>query len=168
MFFAHHPVRVAIDSAATGNMIRHTIIQRLGCLVTPSSQSVHQADGSSPRHVVGEIRFPFTREGHTFNFEGLVVENLDVDVLEGTPFMESYDIAVGPAKRHVVLGDGTIHNYGSQQSVTINFTARRAIVLRSPPTTTTVWPEEFLEVELPSHAPPDSMYALEPRTDAPA
>ena len=168
MFYAHHPVRVTIDSGATGNMIGHTVIQRLGCQVAPSSQSVHQADGSSPLHVVGETRFPFTRGGHTFIFEGLVVENLDVDVLAGTPFMESNDIAVRPAKRQVILGDVTIHNYGSQQPVSISPTARRAIVLRSPPTSTTVWPGEFLEVELPGDAPPDSVYALEPRTDAPS
>ena len=168
MFYAHHPVRVTIDSGATGNMIRHTVIQRLGCQVAPSSQSVHQADGSSPLHVVGETRFPFTCGGHTFIFEGLVVENLDVHVLAGTPFMESNDIAVRPAKHQVILGDGTIHNYGSQQPVSISPTARRAIVLRSPPTSTTVWPGEFLEVELPGDAPPDSVYALEPRTDAPS
>ena len=167
MFYAHHPVRVTIDSGATGNMIRHTVIQCLGCQVTPSSQSIHQADGSSPLHVVGETRFPFTRGGHTFIFEGLVVENLDVDVLAGTPFMESNDIAVRPAKRQVIL-DGTIHNYGSQQPVLISPTARRAIVLCSPPTSTTVWPGEFLEVELPGDVPPDSIYALEPRTDAPS
>ena len=168
MFYADHPVRVTIDSGATGNMIRHTVIQRLGCQVTPSSQSVHQADGSSPLHVVGETRFPFTCGGHTFIFEGLVVENLDVEVLAGTPFMESNDIAVRPTKRQVILGDGTIHNYGSQQPVSISPAARRAIVLRSPPTSTTVWPGEFLEVELPGDAPPDSVYALEPRTDAPS
>ena len=168
MFYAHHPVRITIDSGATGNMIRHTVIQRLGCQVAPSSQSVHQADDSSPLHVVGETRFPFTCGGHTFIFEGLVIENLDVDVLAGTPFMESNDIAVHPAKCQVILGDGTIHNYGSQQPVSISPTARRAIVLRSPPTSTTVWPGEFLEVELPGDAPPDSVYALEPRTDAPS
>ena len=37
-----------------------------------------------------------------------------------------------------------------------------------PPTPfKTVWPWEFLEVQLPDDAPPDSEYALEPRTDAP-
>ena len=168
MFYAHHPVRVTIDSGATGNMIRHTVIQRLGCQVTPSSQSVHQADGSSPLHVVGETRFPFTCGGHTFIFEGLVVENLDVEVLAGTPFMESNDIAVRPTKRQVILGDGTIHNYGSQQPVSISSTACRAIVVRSPHTSTTVWPGEFLEVKLPGDAPPDSVYALELRTDTPS
>lgn len=143
MFYAHHPVRVTINSGATGNMICHTVVQRLGRQVTPSSQSVYQADDSSLLHVVGETRFPVAREGHTFTFEGLFVENLDVDVLAGTPFMESNDIAVRPAKRQVILGDGTIHNYSSQQPVTINSTARRAIVLRSPPTSTTNWLGEW-------------------------
>lgn len=85
MFHAPHPVRITIDSGAPGNMIRHTVVQRLGCRVTTSSQSVYQADGSSLLHVVGETRLSFTREDRTFTLEGLVVENLDVDVLAGTP-----------------------------------------------------------------------------------
>ena len=168
MFHAHHPVRITIDSGATGNMIRHTVVQRLGCRVTPSSQSVHQADGSSPLHVVGETHLSFTREDRIFTFEGLVVENLDVDVLAGTPFMETNDIAVRPAKRQVILGDGSIHNYGSHQPAAVSSAACRAIVLRSPSSSTTIWPGEFLEVDLPSDAPRDSVYALEPRTDAPS
>ena len=149
-------------------MIRHTVTQRLGCHVTPSSQSVHQADGSSPLQVVGETRFLFTRKGREFTFEGLIVENLDVDVLAGTPFMEVNDIAVRPAKRQVILGDGSFYTYGSPQPTTVTSAARRALVLRSPPRSLTVWPGDFVEVELPSDAPPDSEYALEPRTDAPS
>jgi len=108
----------------------------------------------------------FTREDRTFTFEGLVVENLDVDVLAGTSFMETNDVAVRPAKPQVILGDGSIHNYGSHQPAAVSSAARRAIVLRSPLSSTTIWPGEFLEVDLPSDAPPDSVYALEPRTDA--
>ena len=168
MFYSHYPVRITIDSGATGNMIRHTVVQRLGCHMTSSSQSVHQADGSSPLHVVGETRFSFNREGRDFTFEGLVVENLDVDVLAGTPFMETNDIAVRPAKRQVILGNGSIISYGSQHPATVNSAACRAIVLRSPPKSMTIWPGEFVEVDLPSDVPPDSEYALEPRTDSPS
>ena len=138
--------------------------------MTSSSQTVHQADGSSPLHVVSKTGVPCTCEGQTFNFEGLVIENFGVDFLAGTLFMESNDIAVCPAKRQVILGDGTIHNYGSQQPVTINSTACRAIMLRSPLTSrsTTIWPGEFLEVELPGDAPPDSALELMPPTVATA
>jgi hypothetical protein len=57
-------------------------------------QSVHQADGSCPLRVVGETRLSFHRDGKEFIFEGLVIENLDVDVLASTPFMETNDVAV--------------------------------------------------------------------------
>ena len=68
-FYAHHSVRITLDSGATGNMIRHSIVTRLGCQVTPSSQSAHQADGSSPLKVVGETRLSFTRDNREFSFE---------------------------------------------------------------------------------------------------
>lgn len=103
--------------------------------------------------MVGETRLSFTREDHKFTLERVVVENLDVDILARTPFMES--IAVRPAKCLVILGDGTIHNFRSQQPVTLSSAACRAIVLRHPLTSTTVWPGKFLAVELPSNAPPD-------------
>ena len=47
-------------------------------------------------------------------------------------------------------------------------TVRRAFVLRAPTPSKTFWPGEFLEVQLQDDAPPDSEYALEPRTDAPS
>ena len=55
MFYAHHPVRVAIDSGATENMIRHTFVQLLGCQETPrpnpsSKQMSHLPCTLSVRH----------------------------------------------------------------------------------------------------------------------
>ena len=167
-FYDHHPVRITVDSGATGNMIRHSVVQRLGSRITPSAQSAHQADGSSPLHVVGETRLSFTRDSREFVFEGLVVENLDVDVLAGTPFMEANDVAVRPAKRQVTLGDGTTYVYGSHTPQEVGPAARRAMVIRAPAESTTIWPGEFIEVQLPSEAPSDSEYALEPRSDAPS
>jgi hypothetical protein len=46
--------------------------------------------------------------------------------------------------------------------------ASSALVLRTPPSSTTVWPGEFVEIELPGYAPADTEYALEPRIDAPS
>jgi hypothetical protein len=168
MFYNHHPVRITIDSGATGNMIRHATAQRLGSPVSASSQSVHQADGSSPLNVVGETHVSLFRDGIEYIFQGLVVENLDVDVLAGTPFMEANDIAVRPAKRQVILGSGDVYTYGSQQCSSANTAARRALVLRAPSVSTTIWPGEFVEIELPSDVPTDGEYALEPRMDAPS
>ena len=45
--------------------------------ICKSAQSAHQADGSSPVKVISETKLSFTRGQHVFQFEGLVVENLD-------------------------------------------------------------------------------------------
>ena len=168
VFHGHRVVRVTIDSGATRNMIRHSSAKHLGCPIISSAQSVQKADGSSQLQVVGELRTTFTRDNTDFTFEGLVVEDLDVEVLAGTPFMEANDVAVRPAKREVLLGNGSFYTYGSKSPPSPPPTVRRAFVLRAPAPSKTVWPGEFLEVQLPDDAPPDSEYALEPRTDAPS
>ena len=114
VFHGQRVVRVTFDSGTTGNMIRHTTAKHLGCPIISSAQSVQQADGSSKLQVVGEIRTSFTRDNTDFKFEGLVVEDLDVEVLAGTPFMEANDVAVRPVKRVVLLGNGSAYTYGSQ------------------------------------------------------
>jgi len=101
-------------------------------------------------------------------FEGLVVEDLNVEVLAGTPFMETNNVAVRPAKREVHLGNGSVYTYGSRSPPSPFPTIRRAFVLRAPAPSKTVWPGKFVEVRLPDDAPRDSEYALEPRTNAPS
>lgn len=164
-FHRHHTTRITVDSGATCNMIRLSTAQRLGSPIQTSAQSARQADGQSPLQVVGETRIAFTRDNQQLAFEGLVVEHLDVEILAGTPFMESNDIAVRPARKEVLIR-GTPYKYGSTGNQTAP-KARRAIVLRAPPSNTTIWPGEFVELQLPSDTPPDSVYALEPRTDSP-
>ena len=77
--------RLTIDTGATGNMIRTSTVVNLKGKISPTKQSAHQADGSSPLKVIGETKLSFSRGSHTFVFEGLVFENLDVDVLAGIP-----------------------------------------------------------------------------------
>ena len=103
----HHHVRVTVDSGATGNMIRLSTVQRLGATIRRCSQSAHQADGSSPPTVICETRLTLVRGEKSFTFDGLIIENLDVEVIAERPFMECNDIAVRPAKRQVILCDGT-------------------------------------------------------------
>ena len=50
---------------------------------------------------------PVHRGSHAFQFEDVVVENLDVDILADTPFMSTNDVAIRPAKRQVTIGDNT-------------------------------------------------------------
>ncbi|KAJ8346823.1 hypothetical protein SKAU_G00282240 [Synaphobranchus kaupii] len=165
VFNGHHAVRITLDSSATGNMIRHSTATRLRSQILSSAQSVHQADGSSQLQVVGETRISFTRGDRVFQFDGLVVVDLDVDILAGTPFMEANDVAVRPAKREVILGDGTIFKYGSSVPAESSTAARRAFVLRAPTHSETIWPGEFIEMQLPGDVQSDAEYAIEPRSD---
>ena len=166
-FCGHHMVRLTIDSGATGNMIRHSTAVRLGCDIKKSSQSAHQADGSSPLTIIGETSICLTRKNNKFAFTGLVVQNLDVELLAGTPFMEINDVAIRPAKRIISLADGTTCTYGTTDTALNRHAIRRAHVLRAPSTNTTVWPGEFVEVNLPADLfIEDSTFALEPRLDS--
>lgn len=61
-------------------------VQKLKVEICKSAQSAHQADGSSPVKVIGETKLSFTCRQHVFQFEGLVKENLDVEVLCRYPF----------------------------------------------------------------------------------
>ena len=79
--------------------------------------------------------------------------------------MEANDIAVRPAKREVIIGEGQTYRYGSTTNLNPHTAARRAFVLHAPTPSTTIWPGDFLEMQLPREAPPDVEYALEPRMD---
>ena len=165
VFNHHHSTRITIDSGATCNMIRLSTVHRLGADIKASSQSARQADGYSPLKVMGETNINFTRDQQQFYFEGLVVENLDVEILAGTPFMEANDVAVRPARREVIVGNGSIYHYGSTDNSKSDSAVRHAVILRAPPASTIIWPGEFVEIELPKDLPSDTEYALEPRYD---
>ena len=136
-----------------------TDAKHLGCPIISSAQSVQQSDGSSQLQVVEEIRRTFPPDITDFTFEGLVVEDLDVEVLAGTPFTER--------ERECYLAMALSTHTGPRPHPVPSqpFAEPLYSVLLILPKT--VWPWEFLEVQLPDDAPPDSEYALEPRTDAP-
>lgn len=164
VFYSHHTVRLTIDSGATGNMIRTSVATTLGAQIKTTAQSAHQADGLSPLHVIGETRLTFHHNGYELYFEGLVVDNIDTDVLAGIPFMERNDISIRPARHEVVLAGKDIYTYGVQSLDNDRHVIRRAHVLRAPVAeTTTVWPGEYLEVKLPEDiAPNDDTFSIEP------
>ena len=146
-------------------MIGESFVKQIGVPVVKSSQTALQADGVSPLEVVGEIRILLSREGQEFLLEALVVADMDVEVLAGVPFMFTNDISVRPAKYEVILKDGTLYRYGSSTKVGPHVVWRAQIhVLRAPSKRTTVWPGEFVELEIPADVE-DSILALEPRTD---
>ncbi|KAL2088290.1 hypothetical protein ACEWY4_015189 [Coilia grayii] len=147
-----------------GNMMRSSCATRLGVTITGSTQSAHQADGSSPLKVLGETRTYFQRDSLTLHFEGLVVENLDSDVLAGIPFMEVNDVSIRPAKHQVCLGDN-VFCYGSNRTAVDRHAVQRAHVLRVS-AKAAIWPGEYIELDLPPElCDLDGELAVEPHID---
>ena len=162
VFCGHEHVCLTIDTGATGNMIRASTVHRLRGKIDPTSQSAHQADGSSPLRVVGETRFCFTRDSCEFMFEGLVVEDLDVDVLAGIPFMEVNDVSVRPSKREIIISNNIVYTYGSAPPGSRQKHSGHAHILRAV-ASETVWPGQFIELGIPKEvSAQDSRLALEP------
>ena len=165
-FYGHHPLRLTIDTGAETNMMRASLAKHIGAKITKSSQTALQADGRTPLTVVGETRLPLIRQGRPLTLEALVVENLDVDILAGTPFMASNDIAVRPAKREIIIAGCDVASYGCSQSPQTHYAVRACHLLRAPNTNTTVWPGEFLEIDASSALLKDATLAIEPRLDS--
>ena len=119
----------------------------------------HQADGSSQLQILGETRLTFSRDGH----EGLVVKNLDTDILAGIPFMQKNDISIRPAKYQIRIGNDSVYTYDHFHPESQVHTIRRAQVLRAPSKGTTVWPGEYLEISVPEEIfITDDTFAIEP------
>jgi hypothetical protein len=168
-FYGHHTLCVTIDSGAETNMMRNSVARYFGATITNNTQVVYQVDGRSPLTVCGETRVTLSRDGRQFVLEALVIEDMDVDILAGVPFMDTNDIYLRPARRQVILGDGTTYVYGPGPKDNTNNspTVRRAqsCVLHAPSSATTICPGEFIELDVPDSFTCDQPLALEPRTD---
>ena len=151
LFFKHHPTRVKLDSGATGNLIRASFAQYIGAPIQNSNQTVYQPDGQSSLKVIGETNITLSRDKHYFTLEALVIENIDVDVLAGVPFMTANDIAFSPSRRQILLSDGTILEYCAQPSRGAHVVRRaQACVLRAPPLQPQCGPGISLSSQFPS------------------
>lgn len=116
-YYQNQPLKITIDSGAETNMIKERLARQIGISITKTSQQATQADGQSPLTIIGETRMNLTRNSKCFFLEALVVENIDVDILAGVPFMTCNDVSVRPAKQQIIIGDGTIYEYGA---ITLN------------------------------------------------
>ena len=163
-FYKHHHVNVIIDSGAETNMVRESLARRLGVRISKSSQTALQADGQTPLQITGETEIPLTRNGVVLHLEALVVKDLDVDALGGIPFMTSNDISVRPARNSIFIQGTEEIKYGTQVNEHSIYKPRCAL-LRAPPVTTTIWPGDYLELNVPKELQTYEQLTIEPRSD---
>ena len=134
-FYKQYPIRVTIDSGAETNLLKSSVAQRVGAKITPSTQTALQADGSTPLNVRGETTLTVHRENIDLSLHALVVDDIDVDVLAGVPFMATNDVAVRPARHQVIIGDTNVCRYESPTTQSAGTsTVRRAQMSSAPPT----------------------------------
>ena len=167
-FYEHNPLCLTIDTGAETNLIRSTTANNIRCPIYPSSQLAFQADGKSPLNVLGETHITLTRDDLELTFSGLIVDDLDVDILAGVPFMEENDIAVRPKNKQISIGNDCCFNYGNDTPASSSTgTRHRSAVLRCT-AKTTVWPGDFLDVPVPVAQPSlkDTLVAVEPHIDS--
>ena len=149
-------------------MIKSSVAQSIGTTIKPSSQKAFQADSITPLAVSGETHITLLRDNKTLSLNALVVDDLDVDVLAGTPFMIANDISMRPAKYQVCMQGSLVIEYQpskgpSSQSHTVRHA--QCYVMRSSSPTTILWRGEFIEVDVPPDLEQDSIIAIEPRID---
>ena len=111
MICQRYSIPVMLDSGGETNMIKESIVIMLKLSVTPSDQSALQADGKTPMTVKGETSFKLHFDSKSFLFSGLVVEDLDVDILAGQPFMIANDISLRPARSLIIFSNGSTYQY---------------------------------------------------------
>ena len=168
-FFRQQPLTLTLDTGAETSMIKSSVAQSIGARIKPTSQKVFQADGISALNVKGETHLTLSRDNLDLSLEALVVDDLDVDVLAGTPFLIANDISVRPAKCQVRIQDSVVIYY--QPTAPPNpasHAVRRAQchVLRSSSPSTVLWPGEFIEVDTPPDLDNDIFLAVEPLPDS--
>ena len=83
-------------------MIKASVARSIDAPIVKTSQQALHADGVTPLVAVGETHLTLSRADKRLTLDALVVEDLDVDVLAGTPFMITNDISVRPAKGYVI------------------------------------------------------------------
>ena len=109
------PVYVSVRSRSAVDMISESLADWLECDIAVDDvgyEYVTNADGTPVSDVVGLAYFSLSFHGLRLWFDGVVVRDLEVDVVAGLPCMEMNDILVRPSKQQIEFGDGSIFHYG--------------------------------------------------------
>lgn len=158
-------MRLILDTGSETSMIRAGLAHHLGMKFGPSTQRAVQADGKTPLRVVAETHVSVYRDGLTLHLDALIVENLDVDVIAGTPFIRKNDISIRLARNQICIGSHTItynpNDPHKRSDPSIRFTQVQP--LRAPQVRSTLWPGDTIELDIPTSIQGFDSYAIVPR-----
>ena len=170
VFYKHYLLRITLDTGAKTSMIKSSVAHSIGAPIEQSSQQALQADGMTSSAVASKTHLILCRVGKQLAFDALIVDDLDVDILAGTPILITNDITVHPAKCQVCIQESEIIHYEpTDDTTTGSHAVRRAqsFTLRAPSSATVVWPGEYLELDIRPGLGHDHILALQSHTDTP-
>ena len=143
-FYKQYPLKITLDSGAEISMIKTSVAQHIGATITKSNQCALQADGITPLVIVGETHLVLSRDNLDLKLDALVVNDLDVDILAGIPFMAVNDISVRPAKQQILIGDTYVVHYGISDSYNQNRVRRAHAYVLKPEASSVIWPGGYI------------------------
>ena len=167
VLYEGRPCSITLDSGATADMISEPVAKRLGMKILPATQKAYQADGFTPLDTVGEVHIVVERGTDKFLFNGLVVKNLDVDILGSMPFMCDNDVGIRPANHEIIIKGKYKLPYNDTTYSHDSHAIRRSqsYILHAPKQRTVVLPGESVCIKTPENTVPDCLWALEPRAE---
>jgi dUTPase len=92
--------------------------------------------------------------------------SMAIDVLGGMPFMRDNDVHIRPAKSEVSIGEGVTYSYDGRASQGDLKVRRTQTSLIRATKTMTVWPGEFIQVDVPMEHRDSAEFVVEPRLDS--
>jgi len=98
--------------------------------------------------------------------EALIVSDMDVDILAGTPFMTLNDVSVRPARQEITFGGKVVLSYDQSPPPSVPCPHHRPHQTRAGLlrvwSQTIVYPGEYLEVDIPASLADEELLAVEP------
>ena len=125
-FFKQKPLTLTLDTGADTCMIKASVVRSLGLTIEKFFQKALPADGTTPLIGLGETHVLLSRSNKHSILDALLVEDLDVDVLAGVPFLIANDISVRPTMQQITIHGFEILYYLSKDKHNIDTHTFRA------------------------------------------
>ena len=93
VFYKHMPFVLVVDSGANSSMVARSFLKKVGIAFKPTLNSARTVD-RRPIGVLVEVKFSVHFGELELPLTALVMENLDCDILGGTPFCKENDVSV--------------------------------------------------------------------------
>lgn len=103
MYHQEHPVTITLDCGATSSLIRLATAEQLNLQILQTVQKARIADGKTFLKICGEVHFVLNLSDLKCSMDALVVQDLDTEILAGTPFLEKNRITIDFASQLISI-----------------------------------------------------------------